>query len=64
MVLPRPPGRRIPAENRCGIERAAVLVQGDEQGVRIIPEHILGAVAVVHVRVHDGDAQGRPSGWG
>ena len=45
-------------EARAGIERPAVLVQGDEEGVGIVPEDVLAAVGVVHVGVHDGDAQG------
>ena len=36
------------------IKGAAVLVDGDEQGVRIVPVDILGAVTVVAVGVHDG----------
>ena len=38
----------------AGIEGAAVLVDGDEQGVRIVPVNVLGAVAVVAVGIHDG----------
>ena len=41
---------------RPGIEGAAVLVQRDEEHVRIVPVDVLGAVAVVAVGVDDGDA--------
>ena len=37
-------------------------MQGDEQGVRVVPEDVLAAVAVVHVRIHDGDTQGAARG--
>ena len=33
-------------------------MERDKKGVRIIPEDILAAVSVVHIRIHDGDAQG------
>ena len=46
----REPGSRI--------EGPAVLVEGDAQGVRIVPVDVLGAVAVVAVRIHDGDPFG------
>ncbi len=41
----------------AGVEGAAVLVQRDEQGVRVVPVDVLGAVAVMAVGVHDGHAQ-------
>ncbi len=42
-------------EAAAGIKGSAVLVQGDEKGVRIVIEDILGAVAVVAVGIDDGD---------
>ena len=54
----RPEGVRpaeLVAETGPRIEGPAVLVDGDAQGVRIVPVDVLGAVAVVAVRVHDGD---------
>ncbi len=39
-------------------------MQGDEQGMRVVPEHVLTAVAVVHIRIHNGNAQGSPVGVG
>ena len=41
-------------EPGAGVERAAVLVDGDEKRVRVVPVDVLGAVAVVAVGVHDG----------
>ena len=38
----------------AGVEGPAVLMQGDEQGVGVVPVDILGAVAVMAVRVDDG----------
>ena len=45
-------------EARSGIEGPAVLMKGNEKGVRVIPENILAAIGMMHIRVHDGDAQG------
>ena len=49
-------------ETRSGVQGAPVLMQGNEQGVRVVPENILAAVAVVHVRIHNGNAQGAAIG--
>jgi len=43
---------------RAGIERSPVLMQGNKQGVRVVPVDVLGPVAVMAVRIHDGHAQG------
>ena len=41
-----------------GIEGAAVLMQGNEQRIRIVPENVLGSVGMMDVRIHYGYAQG------
>ena len=41
-----------------GIEGPAVLVEGDAEGVRIVPVDVLCAVAVMAVRIHNGDPFG------
>jgi len=43
------------AESGSRIKRASVLVDGDAQGVRIVPVDVLRPVTVVAVRVDDGD---------
>jgi hypothetical protein len=49
-------------EARPRVERAPVLVEGDEEDVGVVPEDVLGAVAMVDVRVHYRDpAQAVPA---
>ena len=43
-------------EARARVEGPPVLVDGDVERVRVVPVDVLGAVAVVAVRVDDGDA--------
>jgi len=43
-------------ESGAGIERPSVLMHGDAQNVRVVPVNILRAVAVMTIRVHDGDS--------
>ncbi|OQB52081.1 MAG: hypothetical protein BWX99_02633 [Deltaproteobacteria bacterium ADurb.Bin151] len=38
-----------------GIKRSTVLMHGDAQNIRIVPIDVLRSVAVMAVRVHDGD---------
>ena len=44
-------------EARARVQGAPVLVQGDEEHVGVVPVDVLGAVAVMAVRVHHGHAQ-------
>ena len=54
----RPGAAAFLRKTRSGVQGAPVLMQGNEQGVRIVPENVLAAVAVVYVRIHNGNAQG------
>jgi len=42
-------------ESGAGIEGVPVLVEGDAEHIRIVPEDLLGAVAVVHIGIDDGN---------